>query len=118
MPGGGLSYTDYIPVVIDLNIIAFLDGEEAVVGEDGEHGDAHAEVGGEELVTEEGFELVVVGAGVLDAGHKSLIALMLRPHWTPSRRAEKKVGSRYVSMASTRMFPDRRPRSCSSHSLA
>ena len=52
--------------------VALVDGDEAVARVEGEHGEAHAEIGREDLVAAEALDFVVVGAGVSEALHGRL----------------------------------------------
>ena len=51
------------------HVVGFVDGDGAIIREDRQHSQAHTEVRGQEAVAEDGFKLVVVRAGILDAGH-------------------------------------------------
>ena len=59
-------------VVFPDDSVALVDRDEAVARVEGEHGEAHAEVGREDLVAAEALDFVVVGAGVGEALHGCL----------------------------------------------
>ena len=63
-----LFYRDF-PVLPYYHIVGFVDVDGAIVSEDRQHSEAHTKVRGQESVAEDGFELVVVGAGILDTSH-------------------------------------------------
>ena len=52
------------------DIVGFVDGDRSIISEDRQHCYAHAEIRGQETVAEDGFELIVVGSGILDACHR------------------------------------------------
>ena len=60
-------------VVFQDDDVPFVDGDETFAGVDRQHGKAHAEVRGEDSVPAEGLDLIVIGAGILNAFHKAKI---------------------------------------------
>ena len=56
-------------VIAHNEIVTFLDSDRAILRQQGKHRKAHAEVRGQEAVTEESLQFVVIGSGILDAGH-------------------------------------------------
>ena len=65
----GLFYCN-LAIISYYNIVGFVDGDRSIISEDRQHCYAHAEIRGQETVAEDGFELIVVGAGILDACHR------------------------------------------------
>ena len=67
--GGQALFYSKLSVIPYYHIVGFVDGDGAIVSEDRQHSQAHTEVRGQETVAEDGFEFIVVRAGILDAGH-------------------------------------------------
>ena len=65
----GLFYCN-LAIISYYDIVGFVDGDRSIISEDRQHCYAHAEIRSQETVAEDGFELIVVGAGILDAGHR------------------------------------------------